>query len=104
MGAAGFFPDDANVDPERFYRTVRTVYLPLLDEQPFTFSPEVARLMLETQMGWVNEFRTFAKHIEVPPDLLFVSRIALGCHSIMTGLNATGHWRATMAEIWGVAA
>ena len=88
MRRAGFFPAGGDVDPEAFYAAVRPAYLPLVEEQPFTFTAQSARQMLEASIGSPSQYRPVAKHIGMPKDYLFIGRIAIGCHAIMTGLNA----------------
>ena len=100
--AAGFFPTNAAIDAERFYAAVRPSYMPLVAPQPFHFSNEAVREMLDSQMGMADEYRGLTKHLELPADFLFLGRLAIGCHAILAGLNATGDWRAITEELWQV--
>ena len=99
---AGFFARD--VDLSTFYAAVRPAYLPLLEEQPFTFSVEASRKMLEASIGTADEYRSIARGVALPKDYLFLGRVGIGCHAILTGLEATNDWRGIMEEIWQVGA
>lgn len=101
MTRAGFLPT-GKVDRELFYAAVRPSYLPLLADQPFTFSVESVKEMLDSQLGMADEYRSIAKHIQLPPEYLFLGRVAVGCHAILAGLTATGDWRRITEDIWHV--
>lgn len=100
MRVAGFLPGDRAVDADRLYAAFRPAYLPVLAPQPYTYNPEDTAKMLETQMGMSEEYLAIVRDFALPPDFLFVGRIALGAHSVLSGLGATGDWRAIMDELW----
>lgn len=100
MHKAGFLPSPDRVDAERVWTALRPSYFPVLADQPFTYSPETTRQIVDTHIGMTDEYRRIARHFDVPPDFLFLGRVALGNHSVLSGLHATGLWRSMMEEMW----
>ncbi|HEV7886309.1 MAG TPA: AarF/ABC1/UbiB kinase family protein [Acidimicrobiales bacterium] len=98
MAAAGFGPEAR--EPDRLYAALRPNYLPVLEAQPWTYSPETTKAIVDANLGMTEEYRRIARHFEVPPDYLFLGRVALGTHSVLSGLRATGHWRSVISELW----
>lgn len=100
MAAAGFLPSPEKIDPERVWAALRPSYFPVLLEQPYTYSPETTRQIVDTQLGMTDEFRRIVRNFDLPPEYIFLGRVALGNHSVLSGLRATGMWRSMMAEVW----
>jgi predicted unusual protein kinase regulating ubiquinone biosynthesis (AarF/ABC1/UbiB family) len=98
--AAGFLPGADTVAPDRLWAATRASYLPILEPQPWTYRPESVWDVIDTNIGLSTEYRTIARHVDVPPDYAFIGRIAIGAHSIMSGLRATGMWRSIAEELW----
>ena len=103
MADAGFLPPQAASAVRAIYPAMRAVYLPVLEEQPWAYTPERSREMLETAMGLNADFRAVARDLEFPPDYLFLGRTAAGNHAILSGLRASGQWRAVFEEMWAAA-
>jgi predicted unusual protein kinase regulating ubiquinone biosynthesis (AarF/ABC1/UbiB family) len=101
MADAGFVPRHNPKLVQPLYRAMRTAYLPLHEEQPWTYTPERGREMVEASLGLNEDYRAIARDFELPPDYLFLGRVAVGNHSVLTGLRATGYWRAVFEELWG---
>jgi predicted unusual protein kinase regulating ubiquinone biosynthesis (AarF/ABC1/UbiB family) len=100
MVAAGFLPPAGRADPERIYAAMRPNYFPVVEPQPFAYSPEVTRAIVDANIGMTEEYRRIARDVEIPPDYLFLGRVALGTHSVLSGLRATGMWRSIISEMW----
>lgn len=100
MVAAGFMPGLKPEMVEPLYRSMRAAYLPIYDEQPWTYTPERGRQMVETNLGMTEDYLRIARGFELPPDYMFLGRLALGTHSVLTGLRATGMWRSIFEEMW----
>jgi predicted unusual protein kinase regulating ubiquinone biosynthesis (AarF/ABC1/UbiB family) len=101
MAAAGFIPRDRPELVQPLYRAMRAAYLPVHEPQPWTYTPERGREMLEASLGMSGDYRAIARDFELPPDYLFLGRLAVGNHAVLTGLRATGNWRAIFEELWG---
>ena len=100
MHGAGFLPSPEKVDAERVWAAMRPSYFPVLSDQPFTYSPETTRQIVDTHLGMTDEFRRIVPYFDLPPDYVFLGRVALGNHSVLSGLRAAGMWRSMMEEMW----
>jgi len=103
MREGGFLAPDKAVDADRVYAAFRPAYLPVLSPQPYTYSPEETAKMIETNLGLTDEYLAIVRDFALPPDFLFVGRIALGTHSVLSGLRATGDWRSLLGDLWEAA-
>ena len=97
---AGFTTDEDDVDPDRLLPYASAGYEPVVAPQPFSFTREFGRRAIAHQFGLAAEHRAMAFGFEVPRDYVLLSRITVGVHFILTGLEATGPWRAIAEELW----
>jgi hypothetical protein len=76
-------------------------YAPVVDEQPFTFTTQWAADMVARQIGFAPGYQRLINEMSPPPHYLFLGRITIGLFSVLTGLGATGDWRAMFDDIQG---
>jgi predicted unusual protein kinase regulating ubiquinone biosynthesis (AarF/ABC1/UbiB family) len=68
---------------------------PLLQPQPFTFTPEYVAELLGKLAAMDKEVM---RRVTVPKDWLFTNRLTAGLYSILGELRATADWRAIFVE------
>jgi predicted unusual protein kinase regulating ubiquinone biosynthesis (AarF/ABC1/UbiB family) len=71
---------------------------PLVDPQPFTYTPEFAASVVQSEYSPVGPFSAVVRRLSMPPHYLFLMRIDLGVTSVLGGLGATGPWEAIRRE------
>jgi predicted unusual protein kinase regulating ubiquinone biosynthesis (AarF/ABC1/UbiB family) len=71
---------------------------PLVDPQPFTYTPEFAASVVRTEYSPVGPFSAVVRRLAMPPHYLFLMRIDLGVTSVLGELGATGPWEAIRRE------
>jgi len=98
MRDSGFIPPNATIDEDRIYAWFGLFMRPVLDEQPFTFTPEFATEVLVTQSDPRSPYWGVLRKLNLPPDYLLLNRIQLGINSVLARLQATNDWRAIRAE------
>jgi predicted unusual protein kinase regulating ubiquinone biosynthesis (AarF/ABC1/UbiB family) len=100
MTASGWYrPSGPKSDPERILEFMTPGYAPVVDEQPFTFTPQWAADMVARQIGFAPGYQRLINEMSPPPHYLFLGRITIGLFSVLTGLGATGDWRAVFDDI-----
>lgn len=72
-------------------------YLPVLEDEPFTFTHEFAR---KTVQRLLMSDGAVAKFGNVPPNAVIIQRINVGLYSILADLEATANWRRIAEELW----
>ncbi|HEX7168915.1 MAG TPA: AarF/ABC1/UbiB kinase family protein [Acidimicrobiales bacterium] len=72
-------------------------YLPVLEDEPFTFSHEFAR---DTVQRFMFSDGKVGKFGNVPGSMVILQRINLGLYSILADLEATANWRRISEELW----
>ena len=100
MADAGFLPGPDVIPADRLYAAMRQSYLPMVEPQPWTYRPESVAAIIEANIGMTEEYRAIARDFDVPPDYVFLGRLAIGTHSVLSGLRATGMWRSMLEELW----
>jgi predicted unusual protein kinase regulating ubiquinone biosynthesis (AarF/ABC1/UbiB family) len=80
---------------------IHRAYEPLRSPQPYTYTREWAA----AQMGDLLDLklsadeRNIVRHVDLPPDQVFVLRISAGLNSVLAGLEATLNWDDLGAEL-----
>jgi len=98
LRAAGFLPRGVDVDEQAVYDWFRLYTLPVLAEQPFTFTPEFASEVISSTMDPRSPYADVLRRLNLPPDYLLLNRIQWGLNSVLGRLGATGDWRAIRDE------
>ena len=102
MTASGWYrPSGPKSDPARILEFMTPGYAPVVDEQPFTFTTQWAADMVARQIGFAPGYQRLINEMSPPPHYLFLGRITIGLFSVLTGLGATGDWRAMFDDIQG---
>lgn len=98
MRVAGFIPPNVDVDEPLLFDWFRLFMRPVLDEQPFTFTPEYAAEVLRTTTDLRSPYREVLRQLNLPPDYLLLNRIQWGINSVLARLHATNDWRGIRDE------
>ncbi|MEZ0051318.1 putative unusual protein kinase regulating ubiquinone biosynthesis (AarF/ABC1/UbiB family) [Mycobacterium sp. MAA66] len=99
----GFFTADSGLTADDAYRWYQTIIYEILAPQPVTYTAETSQRAIASLLD-VRDADHPMRHITVPPDLVFFSRLNLSMNAIFTALRATFYARATLNDIDGVAA
>ena len=76
----------------------RPTFEPMLEKQPFTFTPEFAARTVQHIFDPFGPGSGVNRKFDVPKDFVFVNRIYIGMNSVLGALRATGDWRAMYEE------
>lgn len=74
-----------------------TLYEPLTSPQPFTYNRRFSKALNDSYLGLLN--KQDSSRIAMPRGLLFMNRINLGVHSLLSQLEATADWRSELDMI-----
>ncbi len=96
---AGFLPG-AKPDPQRLLSWFRHFNQPILDDEPFTYTPEFAREVIAATSDPRGGYLDMIRKLNLPPEYLVLNRIQWGINSIMAMLGARNRWRAISEEFW----
>lgn len=102
MIESGFFTTDSALTAEDAYRWYQGIIYEILAPQPVTYTDETSRRAIANLLD-VRDADHLMRHITVPPDLVFFSRLNLSMNAIFTALHATFHARAAVDDMDGVA-
>jgi predicted unusual protein kinase regulating ubiquinone biosynthesis (AarF/ABC1/UbiB family) len=75
----------------------RHFYELVLDDRPFTFTPEFASANVRHTF---DPSSPIAPYATVPASFVFIQRINLGLYAILGSLRATANWRRIAEELW----
>jgi predicted unusual protein kinase regulating ubiquinone biosynthesis (AarF/ABC1/UbiB family) len=104
MTDSGWYPPSGpKSDPQRILEFSTPGWAPIAFDQPFSFTPEWAADMVARQIGLAPGYQRLINEMSPPPHYLFLGRITIGLFSVLTGLRATGDWRAIFDEIQAAA-
>src|SRR5207237_5699810 len=81
--------------PDETLAWYRKNFAPLLQPQPFTFTPEVVTELLGRM---ADMDKNVMRRVTVPKDFVFTNRLFAGLYSILGELHATADWRAIFEE------
>lgn len=103
MVESGFFPADSVLTPDDAYRWWEGIIYEILRPQPVTYTAEASQRAIASLLD-VRDAGHPMRHISVPPDFVFFSRLNLSMNAIFTALRATFDARAALDDMDGVAA
>ncbi len=98
MRRAGFLPPNADVDEDMLWEWFRLYTKPVLDDQPFEFTPEFAAYVLRATSDPRSPYQGMLRKLNLPSDYLLLTRIHVGLNSVLGRLHATNDWPAIRAE------
>jgi predicted unusual protein kinase regulating ubiquinone biosynthesis (AarF/ABC1/UbiB family) len=98
LRSAGFLPRRAVVDEDVVYEWFRLYTKPVLDEQPFEFTPEFAAEVIRSTTDPRSPYSDVLRKLNLPPDYLLLNRIQWGLNSVLARLGARNDWRAIRDE------
>lgn len=99
----GFLPPATDLTGDELVDWYHGSLASLTGPQPFTFDEEHAAAVTARMYDPRGDWRRITRQFDVPPEFVFTTRIDLGMNSVLAGLRATGHWRAVIDELDGVA-
>jgi predicted unusual protein kinase regulating ubiquinone biosynthesis (AarF/ABC1/UbiB family) len=102
MIESGFFAADSILTADDAYRWYQQIIYELLAPQPVTYTEETSQRAIASLLD-VRDADHLMRHITVPPDFVFFSRLNLSMNAIFTALRATFHARASVDDMDGVA-
>lgn len=102
MIESGFFTTDSVLTAADAYRWWEGIIYEVLAPQPVTYTEEASQRAILSMLD-VREPDHPMRHITVPPDFVFFSRLNLSMNAIFTALHATFHARAMVDDMDGVA-
>lgn len=94
---ANILKPGSGMSDEEVFEYFGQFYLPVLRDEPFTFTHEFARRTVQRLLmsdGPVSKFGN------VPPNAVIIQRINVGLYSILADLDATANWRRIAEELW----
>ena len=95
--AAGFMPADHGFDPEFVYEYVRGPYEPFLTDR-FTYTRDWTAKALQTVVDVQGRYGELIKKLNMPTSYVILDRVVWGISALLGRLEATGNWRALLAE------
>lgn len=98
MIAHGWAKPDAPIDPAQAKALAELVNLAILRDEPFTFTREHVREVVEATMGIMGPFGEVVRHVTLPPNQVILNRIHIGLMALLARLGATANWAAIMDE------
>ena len=103
MIESGFFAAGSVLTADDAYQWYVGIIYEILAPQPVTYTEETSRRAIASFLD-VRDADHPMRHITVPPDLVFFSRLNLSMNAIFTALRATFHARAAVDDMDGAAA
>jgi predicted unusual protein kinase regulating ubiquinone biosynthesis (AarF/ABC1/UbiB family) len=94
---AGFIGDN-DLEPGDVLAWMSESLKPLIDPQPFSYTPEFAADAVRAEMSPVGRYRKVVGKLSIQPDYLFLTRINMGISAVLGALGATGPWEAIRRE------
>ncbi|WP_020100939.1 AarF/ABC1/UbiB kinase family protein [Mycobacterium sp. 360MFTsu5.1] len=102
MVESGFLTADSVLTADDAYNWYQQIIYELLVPQPVTYTEETSRRAIASMLD-VRDADHPMRHITVPADFVFFSRLNLSMNAIFTALHATFHARAAVDDMDGVA-
>ncbi len=93
----GILRPGAPFTTEELYEHMHWFWKPVLGER-VTFTPELAGEMVRRNTQATGEGGAINRQLNIPPGMVFHSRINLGLAGLLGGLNATGPWQGIIRE------
>jgi len=101
MRANGFFTTESALTGDEAYQWWEQIVHELLVPQPVTYSPDTISRAVRSLLD-VRAADHPMRHLSVPPDFVFFSRLNLSMNAVFAALNATISARAAVDEMDGV--
>jgi predicted unusual protein kinase regulating ubiquinone biosynthesis (AarF/ABC1/UbiB family) len=98
LRAAHFLDGPEAPAPDRLLDWFRVQFVPLIADQPFTYTPEFADTVVRSEYSPFGEYSDVTRRLSLQPDYLMITRIDLGVTAVLAGLRATGEWAAIRDE------
>ena len=93
LGEAGFLPERrVGLDAGQLMEWFRMFNRPILEDEPFTYTPEFAREVIRSTTDPRAGYLDMLRRLNLPPDYLLLNRIQWGVNSILGRLHATANW------------
>lgn len=94
----GWLKPDLDLDMERVYEVASLMQRALMGPDPFTFTREHSKEVVESTMSIQGPYGDIIRHVSLPPDHIMLNRIQLGVGALLGRLEATGAWGAIFDE------
>ncbi|MBI2170335.1 MAG: hypothetical protein HYU28_12680, partial [Actinobacteria bacterium] len=94
----GWLKPDHGLDMTRVAEVASLMNRSLIGPDPFTFTREHARRVVESTMSIQGPYGDIIKHVTLPPDHIMLNRIQLGVMALLGRLEATGNWSSIFDE------
>lgn len=94
----GWLKPDLEIDMERVFEVAAMFQRALVGPDPFTYTREHAKQVVESTMSIQGPYGDIVKHVTLPPDHVMLNRIQLGVTALLGRLQATGPWAAIFDE------
>jgi hypothetical protein len=91
--------DADGLDPGRLIEYYRAALRDRWDTQPFTYTPESVAEIATGIYQPMGPYYDITRQLQMPKDLLFLNRIAVGASSVLAHLYATADWKSVDSEI-----
>ena len=95
---AGYVSQSNPPNPADLRAWFRAAHLPVVSEQPYTYSPEFAATLRGPELARSGRYADVIDGLNIPADYLAVVRVNLGITRVLSGLRATGDWAAMHRE------
>jgi predicted unusual protein kinase regulating ubiquinone biosynthesis (AarF/ABC1/UbiB family) len=83
---------------ERLLAWSKTGLAPLVEAQPYTYTPEYATRVIMEHFAPHGPYQDVLSKITLPPNYLFLTRIDLGLTAVLAGLRASAPWEPIRRE------
>ncbi|MFN8036546.1 MAG: AarF/ABC1/UbiB kinase family protein [Acidimicrobiia bacterium] len=94
----GWAKPDAPIDPRRAKALAELINLAILHDEPFTFTREHVREVVEATMGIMGPYGDVVRNVTFPPNQMILNRMQIGLMALLARLGATANWAAIMDE------
>lgn len=99
LDEAGFLPQRRNgLEPAQLMAWFRMFNRPILEDAPFTYTPEFAREVIRSTTDPRAGYLDLLRRLNLPPDYLLLNRIQWGVNSILGRLHARANWHRISQE------
>jgi hypothetical protein len=88
-----------SVDPAALHESIAVYYQHLLQDDPFTFTPEYSMRATRVLFGEGSN-PDMVRESRLPADYVLMQRVVLGQISLLAELRATANWRRIGEEVW----
>lgn len=94
----GWLKPDQLIDMDRLLEAATLMQRSLIGPDPFTFTRQHSRDVLDAAMNLQGPYGDVIKHVTLPPDHVMLNRIQMGVTALLGRLEATGPWAAIYDE------